>query len=234
MKFDWLIYRALGKLSRQGDASGRASYSQCGEDMIVRYIFDALRIPAPTYLDIGAHHPTYLNNTFVFYQSGAQGVNIEPDPSLLAAFNQQRPRDTNLNVGIAEQSGNLDFYVMSVRTLNTFSAEDAHAAAREGKTRIDEVIKVPVIPINDVLAKHFSDRELDFVSLDVEGLDLQILQSFDFTRWRPKVLCVETITYSEQHKGQKIPEIERVLLDKGYFVYADTHINTIFVDRNVW
>lgn len=234
MKLDWLLYRALGKLSHQVVGSGHTSYSQCGEDMIIRYIFDALHIPTPTYLDIGAHHPTYLNNTFVFYQSGAQGVNIEPDPRLLSAFDKLRPRDTNINVGITEKKGVLDFYVMSVPTLNTFSAEDAHAATREGKTKIDEIIKVPVIPINDVLEDHFSGKALDFVSLDVEGLDLQILRSFNFVRWRPKVLCVETITYSEQHKGKKIPDIERILLDQNYFVYADTHINTIFVDRHVW
>lgn len=234
MKFDWFLYRILGKLSQKFVGSGYTSYSQCGEDMIVRCIFDALRIPAPTYLDIGAHHPSYLNNTFFFYQSGAHGVNIEPDPGLLSAIEKQRPRDTNLNVGIAEQKGVLDFYLMSVPTLNTFSYEDAQAVTREGKTKINEVIKVPVIPINNVLEVHFQGKELDFVSLDVEGLDLQILRSFDFVRWRPKVFCVETITYSEHHKGKKNPDIERFLLDQNYFVYADTHINTIFVDRGVW
>lgn len=234
MKIDWLLHRALDKLSGKAKAVGRTSFSQCGEDMIVRFIFDALRLPAPSYLDIGAHHPTYLNNTFNFYQSGARGVNVEPDPNLMQAFTNKRQRDINLNVGIAESDGELEFYVMSVRTLNTFSAADAHAAVKEGKTKIDRVIRVPVTPINNILARHFSCAKLDFVSLDVEGLDLQILQSFDFNQWRPKVLCVETITYSEGRTGKKIPKIEQTLLDRDYFRFADTHINSIFVDRSVW
>ncbi len=234
MKLDWFVYRVLGKLSQAGKSGGRVSYSQCGEDLIVRYIFDMLHIPAPAYLDIGAHHPSHLNNTLVFYQSGSRGVNIEPDPLLLADFYKQRPRDVNLNVGIAREKGELDFYVMSARTLNTFSAVDAQAAVGEGKTRIEKVIKVPVVSVNEVLSNNFSDRPLDFLSLDVEGLDLIILESFDFTRWRPKVICVETITYSEHHKGRKIPEIGQVLSDNGYFLYADTYINTIYVDRGVW
>lgn len=234
MKLDWLVYRILGKLSQARGGEGRVSYSQCGEDMIVRYIFDMLHVPAPSYLDIGAHHPSHLNNTLIFYQSGSHGVNIEPDPLLLADFHKVRPRDINLNIGIAEEKGELDFYVMSSRTLNTFSARDAQSAVNEGKTRIESVIKVPVVSVNEVLRDNFSDITLDFVSLDVEGLDLMILQSFDFSRWRPKVICVETITYSEHHKGKKIREIDEVLVDNGYFPYADTYINTIYVDRGVW
>lgn len=234
MKLDWLIYRAIQKFARRSNTDGRLSYSQCGEDMIVRFIFDSLRIPAPSYLDIGAHHPSYLNNTFIFYQSGSKGVNIEPDPQLIAEFNKQRPRDTNLNIGIAEEKGELEFYLMSTRTLNTFSAEDARAATGDGRVKIDEIVRIPVVPINDVLIQHFPDNAPDFVSLDVEGLDLSILRSFNFSRWRPRVVCVETITYSDRHQGKKIPEIESALLERGYFVFADTHINTIFVDRNIW
>ncbi|MDD1606885.1 MAG: FkbM family methyltransferase, partial [Methylococcaceae bacterium] len=74
----------------------------------------------------------------------------------------------------------------------------------------------------------------DFLSLDVEGLDLKILQSFNFVKWRPKVICVETITYSEKCDGKKIKDIEILLIEKGYFSYADTHINTIFVDKAIW
>jgi hypothetical protein len=79
MNFSWFIYRVLNKLQRTR-SMGRTSYSQCGEDLIVRCVFDFMKIPSPTYLDIGAHHPQHLSNTFLFYQQGAHGVNIEPDP----------------------------------------------------------------------------------------------------------------------------------------------------------
>ncbi len=231
--FNWLAYRAVDYLRRRTSADYKRSWSQCGEDLITRFIFDTLRIPAPTYLDIGAHHPTRLNNTNIFYAQGSRGVNIEPDPELFSAFLPARPRDTNLNIGIGEHAGEMDFYVMSVRTLNTFSAVEAHAIEREGKVRIERVVGLPVLPVNAVLEKHCSTG-LDFLSLDVEGLDLAILRGMDFSCFRPKVVCVETITYSEQRGGKKIPEIEAVMIDNGYFAYADTHINTIFVDRHIW
>src|ERR1035438_1460830 len=97
MSLEWFTYRVLNKLHGVV-ASGKTSYSQCGEDLIIRYVFDVLKIPCPVYLDIGAHHPRFLSNTFLFYQQGAHGINIEPDPTLFAAFPKQRNRDTNLNI----------------------------------------------------------------------------------------------------------------------------------------
>lgn len=230
----WILYRLADKVFSRNPAEGQRSYSQCGEDLIVKFVFDSLKIPAPTYLDIGAHHPHYLNNTFLFYEAGSHGVNIEPDSQLIAGFNEKRPRDVNLNVGIGDKEGKLNFFVMNVRTLNTFSVTEARELEASGKFRIEQVLDIPVLPVNAVLEKYFGRTSPDFVSLDVEGLDLQILRSFDFARWRPKVLCVETVTYSDKHAGCKIPEIASLLHEKGYFSFADTYVNTIFVDRSVW
>lgn len=233
MNLDWVIYRALNKF-RGVRSPGKTSYSQCGEDLIVRYVFDFLKIPSPTYIDIGAHHPHYLNNTYLFYQQGSKGINVEPDPTLFEAFPNQRKRDTNLNVGISNCEGELPFYVMSVPTLNTFSEADAEAAVAQGSVKIEKILPVKVRPINTVLQENLPDKSLDFLSIDVEGLDYAILSSMDVTRWRPKVICAETITYSEANQGKKIPEIAGLLFDLGYESYADTHINTIFVDRSIY
>lgn len=233
-RLEWIRYRLAGRMRRRLGEGGRVSYSQCGEDMIARFVFDALKIAHPRYIDIGAHHPTYLNNTYAFYEAGATGVNIEPDPDLFARFPQQRPRDTNLNIGIGRQPGELQFYVMSARTLNTFSAEEAQAASDKGRARIERTLNLPVRPVGDVLAEHFFDAAPDFLSLDVEGLDLEILQAWDFRRWRPKLACVETIVYGGDRGAGQRDDISTHLLDCGYFSYAHTHVNTLFVDKSVW
>ena len=227
------LYRLFDKIRNRSGFDYKKSYSQCGEDLIIRHVFDALRIPAPSYLDIGAHHPSFLNNTRIFYDHGARGVNVEPDPSLFAAFLERRPRDTNLNVGIAGQTGELPFYVMSTRTLNTFSEEEARTADRSGKVKIEKIVNIPVLNVNDVIRDHFPAPP-DLVSLDVEGLDFAILQSLDLSASRPKVMCVETITFSEIRQGKKIKKITELMIDNNYFAYADTNVNTIFVDKNVW
>ncbi|SMB23860.1 Methyltransferase FkbM family [Sterolibacterium denitrificans] len=233
MRLDWIFYRLADKLFGQAETEGRRAYSQCGEDLIVRNIFDALKIPAPSYLDIGAHHPYRLSNTYLFYSTGSHGVNIEPDPELYEHFHKARPRDTNLNIGIGERSDMLRFFVMNPRALNTFSPDEAEKLVKEG-FRIEREQEIQVLPVNSILEEYFCEAAPDFVSIDVEGLDLQVLQGFDFTRWRPKVFCVETITYSSQRAGKKIPEIAELLHGNDYFSYADTWINTLFVDRRIW
>src|SRR5690242_18514402 len=90
-------------LERQGlvrPASSRISYAQCGEDLIMDLIFTGLRLPQPTYLDIGANDPVNFSNTYYFYQKGCRGVCVEPDPNLAEAFRRRRPKDTCLNAGV--------------------------------------------------------------------------------------------------------------------------------------
>lgn len=227
----WVIYSISRAFNRRLGLHAKRSFSQCGEDLIVRYVFDVLKIPNPTYLDIGAHHPTYLNNTFLFYEQGSRGVNVEPDPDLFDLFRSQRERDANLNIGVGERDEEIPFFVMSIPTLNTFCESEAKLTASQGNVKIKKVLPVRVRPVNAILEEHFSETPPDFVSLDVEAFDLMILRSFDFKKWRPKVFCAETITYSEKNDGHKIEEIGAVMSESGYLAYADTHINTIFLDR---
>jgi hypothetical protein len=74
----------------------KTSYSQSGEDVIVKFIFDCIGISKPTYLDVGAHHPYYISNTALFYESGSIGINIEPDPLLFKEFLNHRKNDIKL------------------------------------------------------------------------------------------------------------------------------------------
>lgn len=89
--------------------------------------------------------------------------------------------------------------------------------------------------INELAENHFlKTNKPNFVSLDVEGMDLSILKSWDFEEFRPAVLCVETLTYSKNNDERKISEIIDFLKAKRYKVYADTYINTIFVCEKTW
>lgn len=212
----------------------RKSWSQCGEDLILRYLFDMLHIARPSYIDIGAHHPWYYNNTYLFYRQGARGVNVEPDPTLHARLHRGRPRDVNLNIGIGPSEADLDFYIMSERTLNTFSAGEARKYAEQHGVRIVETRRIKVKTFAQVLNAHLG-RSPDLVSLDVEGLDLDILRSIDFCVYRPHVFCVETISYAAgDGSGVKSAEIHALMLANGYMLYADTYINSIYVARSSW
>lgn len=233
---DLLRYRLMPKLRqlrRNHSENFKVSYSQCGEDLILQQLFMVLGIGKVSYLDIGAHHPTYLSNTYLFYKNGGHGVCVEPDPSLFEEFNKKRPHDVNLNCGVGISPGEADFFVMSSRTLNTFSRAEAERYQSYGKQRIVKTIRLALKPVNEIIEKNF-ERCPNLVSLDVEGMDYLILQNFDFTKYRPEVFCLETLSYTEDKSERKLTEIIDLMHENGYLTYADTYINTIFVDNAAW
>jgi FkbM family methyltransferase len=211
----------------------RLSFSQCGEDLLIDHIFKLRGIRHPSYLDIGAFHPWRLSNTAYFYLNGSRGVNVEPNPNLILAFHNERPLDVNLNVGIGEAEGVLDFYEISDRTLSTFSKKEADACAANGQG-IAAVHQVQVITLANVLAQAGLDQFPDFLSLDVEGLEEEILRGLGTQHQYPKVICVETAEYSPTGSGAKRTDLIAFIERKGYYLYADTNLNSIFVKNEFW
>jgi FkbM family methyltransferase len=210
------------------------SYSQCGEDLIVDFIFTQLNIKNFKYLDLGTHHPIYINNTFLFYKKGLTGVCVEPDLSLYRKIKGKRKNDVCLNIGVGIKNEITDFFILSSKSLSTFSKEDAIRISLNKTHNIEKIIQVELKTISTILSENFINTYPNFVSIDIEGLDYLILQTFDFTKYRPEVFCIETLTYTENASEEKISEITKFMEKKGYFVYADTYINTIYVEKKSW
>ena len=208
----------------------RLSYAQQGEDVVLQAVLEHLGIARPRYLDIGAFHPSVSSNTFLLYARGSRGVLVEPNPHMAGLLRRARPEDTVLEVGVSvDGSESADYYVIRERPqLNTFSREQADRyVAESGPQVIEAVVKVPLRTIDSILEEHFGSAPPDLVSIDVEGLDLPMLRSMSFDRFRPAVLCVETLVYGT--KEQREPTLE-LLRGHGYEVRAGTFVNTIFVD----
>ena len=210
----------------------RESYSQAGEDMIIDYIFKAKGIAQPSYMDIGANDPFAISNTAFFYKKGCRGINIEPNPVLFKKIQDNRPGDINLNVGIGSDKGELDFYILDADTMSTFSKSNAEELCDKYSFSIKDVLKIQVESINAISDDYFGGKFPDFISLDTEGLDLQILTSMDLKREGAYVICAETIEYAENFEGKKETELINYLVQNDYIVYADTYINTVFVKRD--
>lgn len=212
---------------------GEVSYAQCGEDLIIDFALRQLGIAMPRYLDIGAHHPTLMSNTYRFYRRGGRGVLVEPDPASHARLARARPGDISLNIGAGPAAGPLPFYVMSAPWLSTFSAEAKDQYLASGAVRLVAVREIPVMPAGAIIAQHLPDG-VDLVSIDIEGGELAVLQSIDLAHARPAVFCVETLSYSPDRRERKLTECADYLCAQDYMIYADTYINTIFVDGRAW
>ena len=200
----------------------------------MKFVLDAFGVERPRYLDIGAHHPRQLNNTYLLYRSGGSGVLVEPNPKWLPLIRKDRPHDVCLNVGLSARARqDVPFFVMGADTLCTFSQPEAQRMVEECGERIEDVLSLELVTPESILRDHFQDG-LNYVSLDVEGLELDILRAFDFNRFRPEVISVETVSYSPDGGGQKDRGLIEFMEACGYLNYADTFINTIFVDRSRW
>jgi FkbM family methyltransferase len=165
------------RLTELCDPFVQLSYSQDGEDMILRRIFE--RQGAGFYVDVGAHDPFRFSNTCHFHRRGWRGINIDANPA-------------NICSGIADTPGRMTFHRFNEPALDTFDAALAVERAALPGYRLADRIDVDVRRLDDVLSVHLAaGQAIDFLSVDVEGFDLQVLRSNDWTRFRPKVLLVE-------------------------------------------
>jgi FkbM family methyltransferase len=213
---------------------GKLSYAQQGEDLaLAQILIVTLGIAHPTYMDVGAHHPVFNNNTYYLYERGARGVLVEPNPALHGLLEQARPRDVLVRAGIGVTAQTeADFYVIGGSQdaqLNTFSREQAETLVTRsnGQYRIERVMKLPLLGINELMRKHWNGPP-NLLSLDTEGFDLPILRSLDFERLRPDVVCVESVEIGGR---RLLAEIMQLMAQKGYEARGGSFINTIFVDR---
>ncbi len=208
-------------------------YTPTGEDVILRHLFDSVGIARPDYLDIGANDPVNGNNTYIFYRDGSSGVCVEAHPDLARRIAAIRSRDICLNVAVGAGEGDpVDLHIFDVAGLSTTDAAEAEHRAELGKYRVVRTVSVAQYTINEVIAAHFSSYPA-LLSLDIEGLDLAVLCSLDDERFPIPVICAETVAYSESHIREKEEGIADLLQRRGYFLYADTFVNSIFV-RDGW
>lgn len=210
----------------------RNSFSQCGEDLIVSTALSLIKKGPYKYLDVGANDPFVLSNTALFYRMGGSGILVEPNPMLARRLEIARGnRDNVFRCGIgASTQTEADFYIMDSHVLSTFSAEEAARYEKMGH-KIVRKMRIPLMDINSLLQRV---EGLDFMNLDVEGLDGEILRRIDWHQHRPACICVETLTYENNRPPEKLDEIIHFMREQEYFVFADTFINTIFVDRKKW
>jgi FkbM family methyltransferase len=213
----------------------RISYSRSGEDLVVEEFFrNQLN---GFFVDIGAFHPIAHSNTYKYYLKGWRGINIDPSIEAIELFKKIRPHDINLNIGIAQQEGEMNYHIFSDDTsMNTISSDFAKKAQLKNKLLVKEVRRVSVQRLSTVLQKYVPENTLiDFMSIDVEGLDVEVLESNDWNLFRPKIICVEVESSIKSILETKLVELMTKL---GYELKAYTYLtkevgNAIYFDEGI-
>lgn len=202
------------------------SYSQEGEDMILRRLFGEQT--RGFYVDVGAHHPSRYSNTYYFYKQGWRGINIDAMPGSMRLFRKLRPRDINLEIAISDSNHVLTYYMFNDPAANSFSKGLSEKRHRKEKYRIIDEIEIVPSPLSEALDTYLPENvEIDFLSVDVEGMDFQVLKSNNWIKYKPKVILTESLSFSLSELSTS--EIYEFLINKGYRLFAKT-VNTLFFD----
>jgi len=209
-------------------------FGQCGEDLIVLALLRALALregldlAQERYLEIGANHPVATSATWLLQRAaGMTGVLVEANPRLLDALRTHRPRDHVLHAAVhTGESETVELFVSNQSELSSLD-RDFVLQWRQGAVGEREVVTVPAIRIDELMRRHFADRVPLFLSVDIEGMDLEVLRDLDFTRFRPAVVQAEP---SDHHHPGNTEAIAGFLASAGYLVIARTEVNLIALD----
>ena len=201
------------------------SYSQHGEDLVVLSIFQTLGIGKPSYVDVGAFHPHSISNTALLYKFGSRGINIEANPDFMKAFNEERPDDININIGIGAKQGILPFYRVgdSICTFSYNLALHWINMHPDQHLKIEEIMEIQVTTLDEVIKQYANGEYPDFMDIDLEGLDYEVLESCNFSKGKPLVLCVE-LTDKRTNK---------MLAEKRFIPYCKMGCNMIYIHETI-
>ncbi len=219
----------IGRIQLRKQSVGEQSFAQEGEDRLLANLLKDQR--DGFYVDIGAHHPYCLSNTNLFYQRGWRGINIDANPECIKLFEGRRDGDTNLSVGVGPVPGTLKFYKFKEPALSSFDEKLSRAREKEGR-EIAGIIDVKVLPLSEILPAYVpSGKKIDFMNIDVEGLDLEVLKSNNWHHYRPRYIMVECLGL-ELEKLSSDP-IYAYLKEQGYALHSKLVNSCLFSDSRV-
>ena len=216
--------------------SRKISYSLSGIDLLVTHIFQNKK--KGFFIDIGCNHPVYNNNTYLLYKKGWRGINVDLDKQSIDLFNIYRKHDFNKNVAVSSVSKEVDLYFYhnksAINTLNKTSAEFQKAIPKE-------VRKITTNTLNSIiLESSFADKKVDFLSIDVEGYELEVLKGFDLKKYSPKVIVIEFLDLSLKKlevvnfKIQTVLDspVYKYMTDNNYTLVNWIHSDLLFVSKD--
>ena len=209
-------------------------FAQNFEDLILNRLFEDKS--DGFYFDVGAFHPEDLSITNFFYKKGWSGLNIEPIEKNFKLFLSKRPRDININCVISNNPSTVDFFLHPKKELSTI-IPPSKGLIDSNKSK---KIKVKAIKGKKIVAEHHLFNKVDFLKVDTEGSELDVLESFDFEKFKPQVILVEIVQnfkfdvplYDFINSSKEVKNINRYLKDFDYKdVYFDG-LNNFYVKKD--
>jgi len=175
----------------------KKTYSEWGEDLfIVKYLKN---LNKGFYVDIGAYHPFFLSNTQLLFKKNWEGINIDINPTSIEIFNDARPSDYNINAAISNRNKKyINYYTKNM--INLLSTTIIGSAKMSFLNNNFMIRRAKCCKINDIIAKtKFKNKKIDFINIDTEKSEVDVLKSLNFNKYKPKLICIEIHLKDKNH-----------------------------------
>jgi len=195
----------------------KKSYAMDGEDIAIQKYLHSTN--NGFYVDIGSHHPLQRSNTYLLYQTGWHGINVDINDFTLDLFNHLRPDDINIQSAISDYNGDIDFYYQ--KNFSQLNTTDINWAKENFRNNF-QTKKIKCQTFNNLLDQtKYKNQKINFLNIDVEGAEMKVLKSLNFNKYNPEVICIEILGYrhlsnSEKESKIKSDEVYKFLLEKSY------------------
>ena len=214
----------------------KKSYSFGAQDLIIEKFFKNKN--RGIYLDVGCYHPVLGNNTYKLFKRGWEGINLDIDFHTIDLFNFFRKTDENIQTGVSDKSGEKDMYFFhnrsAINTLNPVRGKNAK-----------EVKKIKVDTLNNIIqSTKFANSKIDFLSVDVEGYEINVLKGFDIKKYSPDLVVIEFMDlnnkisdiYKIEFYNQNInkildSELYKYMTDNDYSLVNWTFLDLVWVSN---
>jgi FkbM family methyltransferase len=209
----------------------KKSYSNWGIDMMANFFFR--QRDEGVFIDIGCHHPLINNNTYPLYNRGWRGINIDIDYGTIDSFNFLRSKDTNINIAVSDTTGETELFFYHNRAAkNTLSKEKGFDSK--------EIRKIKTTTLNKIIEKSiYKDQKINFISIDVEGYELNVLKGFDFKKYKPDLVVLELIQegmtefFHQNIENIQNSEVYLYMIKQDYKLINWIHDDLVFVPLDV-
>ncbi len=206
----------------------KRSLSVEGEDLLLA-CFSA-RQKCGLYVDVGAHHPIRFSNTFLLHERGWRGINIDAEVAGIEMFEKMRPGDINVHAMVSDVTEPQPFYRFEQAALNTTDRSWSKRYTEEGNVVVGEPVTMTPRRLSDILDKYLTPGEIiDVLNVDVEGSEVHVLRSIDWSRHRPGIVAIEITDCLTVNDALNSPTAV-VLANHGYHLIARTYSTAIFCD----
>ena len=205
----------------------RLAYSHWGIDLIITKLLNSKN--KGIYIDVGCHHPFLNNHSYLLYKSGWEGINIDIDYNSIDMFNFFRKSDVNIQTAVTDHKGEVDLFFYHNRAAkNTISKEFGSDAKEQKKINSDT--------LNNIIENSkFKDSKVDFVSIDVEGNEMNVLNGFNLKKYKPKLILLEFILPNKKEFYEKDineitnSEVYNFLIKNEYKLINWNHDDLLFM-----